>query len=182
MAVFVVVFGLLVFGITRQYYLPASTSVSAQPAAQTQFAPVQMDQISGSSTLINSSTFGQATSREKDPDAIAFQADDFFGNKEYALAADLYQQLLEIAPDNVDTYNNLGITLHYIGKSAEAVDKLNQGIAVDPTYQRIWLTLGYVNGQIGDFEQARTALTTAVKMGANNDIGQSAAKMLENLP
>ena len=182
MAVFQVVFGLLVFGVTRQYYLSSATSVSVEPVVQSQSWPVQKNSVAGNSALINSSTFGQATSREKDPDAIAFQADDLFANKEYALAADLYEQLLEIAPDNVDTYNNLGITLHYIGKSTEAVEKLNQGIEVDPKYQRIWLTLGYVNGQIGNIEQARTALTTAVQIDANNDVGQSATKMLENLP
>jgi Flp pilus assembly protein TadD len=69
-----------------------------------------------------------------------------------------------------------------MGRSAEAVDRLNEGVAVDPGYQRIWLTLGYVNSQVGNIEQARTALTNALNMDANNDIGQSATKMLENLP
>jgi Flp pilus assembly protein TadD len=82
----------------------------------------------------------------------------------------------------VDTYNNLGITLHYLGRSAEALRWLNEGIAKDPTYQRIWLTLGFVNSELGDTGQARIALTKAVQMGADNEIGQSAVRMLENLP
>ena len=182
MVVFQVVFGLAVFSITRNYYIPESEYVSTGSAVQSQSSPILQDQIGGSnSSLINSSTFSQS-SASKDPDEIARQGDEFFANKEYELAAQRYEQLLELAPNNVDTYNNLGITLHYMGRSAEAVDRLNEGVAVDPGYQRIWLTLGYVNSQVGNIEQARTALTNALNMDANNDIGQSATKMLENLP
>jgi len=182
MVVFQVVFGLAVFSITRNYYIPESEYASTSSAVQSQSSPIQQDQIGGSaSSLINSSTFSQS-SASKDPDEIARQGDEFFANKEYELAAQRYEQLLELAPNNVDTYNNLGITLHYLGRSAEAVDRLNEGVAVDPGYQRIWLTLGYVNSQLGNIEQARTALTNALNMDANNDIGQSATKMLENLP
>jgi Flp pilus assembly protein TadD len=85
-------------------------------------------------------------------------------------------------PNNVDTYNNLGITLHYLGKSNEAILRLNEGVAIDPTYQRIWLTLGFVNRQVGNAEQARAALNTAAKINADNEIGESAIKMLEDLP
>ena len=182
MTLFLVVFGLAVFAITRNYYNPDSGYAGTDSSVQSQSSPILQDQIAGSSSpLINSSTFSQS-SASKDPDEIARQGDEFFTNKEYDLAAQRYQQLLELAPNNVDTYNNLGITLHYIGRSAEAVDKLNEGIAVDPGYQRIWLTLGYVNSQLGNIELARTALTTALNIDANNDIGQSATKMLENLP
>jgi Flp pilus assembly protein TadD len=59
---------------------------------------------------------------------------------------------------------------------------LNEGIALDSTYQRIWLTLGYVNSQLGQTEQAREALGTAVQMGPDNEIGRSAADMLEQVP
>jgi Flp pilus assembly protein TadD len=55
-------------------------------------------------------------------------------------------------------------------------------VKVDANYQRIWLTLGFVNKQLGNTVQARTALTTAVQLGADNDIGRSAGKMLEGLP
>jgi Flp pilus assembly protein TadD len=182
MTLFLVVFGLAVFAITRNYYNPDSGYAGTDSSVQSQSSPILQDQIAGSSSpLINSSTFSQS-SASKDPDEISRQGDEFFANKEYDLAAKRYQQLLELAPNNVDTYNNLGITLHYIGRSAEAVDKLNEGIAVDPGYQRIWLTLGYVNSQLGNIELARTALTTALNIDANNDIGQSATTMLENLP
>jgi Flp pilus assembly protein TadD len=82
----------------------------------------------------------------------------------------------------VNTYNNLGITLYYLGRSTEALRILNEGVAVDSTYQRIWLTLGFVNSQVGNAEQARQALTTAVQLGADSEVGRTAQEMLGNLP
>lgn len=181
MMVFQVVFGLTIFGITRQYYMPDSDNVSADPAVIRQPLPVWPDRI----TETNLAKFRSSTSSEltiEDPVEMSRQADEFFTNKQYNRAAELYEQLLALGPNNVDTYNNLGITLHYLGRSTEALRKLNDGVAIDPTYQRIWLTLGFVNSQLGNIDQARTALTTAAQMETDNEVGQSAVRMLENLP
>ena len=181
MTVFQIIFGLTVFATTRQYYINESNNLSADPTVIRQpLATSPESTIETNPTLINSSTFNQLTIN--DPVEISRQADEFFANRQYDRAAELYERLLAFAPNNVDTYNNLGITLHYLGRSTEAVGRLNDGIAIDPAYQRIWLTLGYVNSQLGNIEQARTALTTAAKMDANNEVGQSAAKMLQSLP
>jgi Flp pilus assembly protein TadD len=105
-----------------------------------------------------------------------------FANRQYGKAAQLYEQLLAFQPNDADIYNNLGLTLHYIGESTEALRRLNEGVAVDPQYQRIWLTLGFVNSQLGNIEQARAALTTATQIGTDETVRQSAKNMLEDLP
>jgi Flp pilus assembly protein TadD len=181
MVVFQVFFGLAVFAVTRQYYNYEPVNVGADSTAILQPSLISPDHITETNPAqITASTFSDITIQ--DPVEISRQADEFFANGQYDRAADLYQRLLALAPNNVDTYNNLGITLHYLGRSTDALGKLNEGVAVDATYQRIWLTLGFVNSQLGNIEQARAALTTAVKMGSDNEVGQSAVKMLENLP
>jgi cytochrome c-type biogenesis protein CcmH/NrfG len=57
----------------------------------------------------------------------------------------------------------------------------SKGIAIDPDHQRSWLTLGFVNSQLGNTEQAHTALTKATQVGTDDSIRQSAMKMLEDL-
>lgn len=181
MAVFQIAFGLTVFTITRQYYIQDPDNVGIDSVEIRQPAFVWPDGVTEmDSTQLNSSTFSR-TSIE-DPDDLERQANEYFTKRQYDKAADSYQQLLILRPNNVDTYNNLGITLHYIGRSTEAIRRLNEGVAIDPTHQRIWLTLGYVNSQIGNTEKARNALTTAVNIDASNEIGKSAAEMLEDLP
>ena len=180
-AVFQVVFGLAVFAITREYYIQDTDYVSAPPSTINQPALVWPNRITETEIArLSSSALSESTS--KDPAEISRQADEFFSNRQYDKAADLYEQLLAIRPNDVETYNELGLTLHYLGRSTEALRRLNDGVAVDAEHQRIWLTLGFVNSQLGNSEQARTALTTAAQIGTDDSIRQSAMKMLEDLP
>jgi len=131
-------------------------------------------------TRLISSALSEST--VQDPVEMSRKADEFFANKQYARAAELYERLLVFSPNNAEIHNNLGLTLHYLGRSNEALRRLNAGVAADPTHQRIWLTLGFVNSQLGNTEQARSALTTATQVGTNESIRESAMKMLEDLP
>jgi len=179
--VFQVVFGLAVFAITREYYVHDTDTVSAPPSTINQPALVWPNSITETEIArLSSSALSESTS--KDPAEISRQAEEFFSNRQYDKAADLYEQLLAIRPNDVETYNDLGLTLHYLGRSTEALRRLNDGVAVDAEHQRIWLTLGFVNSQLGNSEQARTALTTAAQIGTDDSIRQSAMKMLEDLP
>ena len=144
MAMFQIVFGLAIFTVTRQYYIQDSDTATHQ-------APIE------------SSTFTPPVI--EDPNEVARQANEFFANKQYDSAADSYERLLALDPNDVNTYNNLGITLHYLGRSTEALSRLEEGVSVDPTYPRIWLTLGFVNSQLGNIGQALSAPTARVRNG-----------------
>jgi tetratricopeptide (TPR) repeat protein len=178
MAVFLVAFGLAVFAITRHYYIQDANQVSAGEARQ---PTAEWPDLSEKSDLENSISMFSGQSTADDPITLSNQADEAFSNRQFDRAADLYARLLAADPNNAGTYNNLGITLHYVGRSAEALRVLNEGVALDPSFQRIWLTLGYVNSQLGNLEQARSALTTAVELGADTDVGQSATQMLTSM-
>lgn len=181
MTVFQIAFALTVFAITRQYYIYDSERASAGLSMMREPSLLSLDRIRQPAPVqVESPTSSQSAS--EDLVGISRRADEFFTKKQYSEAADLYAQLLAFDPNNVNTYNNLGLTLHYLGRSTEALGKLNEGVAVDSTYQRIWLTLGFVNSQLGNTEQARTALSTAVQLGTDNMVGKSAKEMLENLP
>jgi len=158
-ALFELAFGTVVFLATRNHYMP----MPVRPAAERPAAMPAVPAWPGDATL-------------------AQQADQYFADRQYDRAAELYARLLTLAPDNAEVYNNLGLTLHYTGRSTEALAKLSEGIAVDPTNQRIWLTTGFVNAQLGNIEDARTALSNALFMNPDNDVGRSAATMLEGLP
>ena len=181
LAAFQVVFGLAVFAITRDYYIQEADVVRAHPSTIGQPAPAWPNGITGTDVArLSSSTLSPST--VQDPAEILRQADASFANEQYDRAADLYEQLLVVNPNDAEFYNNLGLTLHYLGRSTEALRTLSDGIAIDADHQRIWLTLGYVNSQLGNTEQARTALSTAAQIGSDESIRRSAMKMLEELP
>jgi Tfp pilus assembly protein PilF len=117
-----------------------------------------------------------------DPAEIYRRAEEFFVARQYAQAAQLYEQLLAFSADDAEIYNNLGLTLFYLGRPDEALARLDEGVAKDPDHQRIWLTLGYVNSQLGNIEEARAALTRATETGGNASISEAAMEMLAQLP
>jgi tetratricopeptide (TPR) repeat protein len=179
MALFQIAFGFTVFALTRSYYR-AEQSRTALPGGLAGEPSLALPERVASGLAAPAEPSGFAES--SDPAAIANQADEYFNAKQYDRAAALYERLLMLDPDNADIYNNLGLTLHYLGRTDEALARLNEGAAKDPVHQRIWLTLGFVNSQLGNVEPARLALTNAVQLGAENDIGRSAAEMLAALP
>jgi tetratricopeptide (TPR) repeat protein len=181
LAAFQVVFGLLIFAFTRQYYLHGPESMRAGPVT-TSPHPLEWPDRGMESDLQSFLSSPAGGSALTDPAAMVNLGDEYFANNQYEQAADMYQQALDAGSENANTYNSLGITLYYLARSDEALRVIDEGIAKDPTYQRIWLTSGYVNSQLGNFEQAREALTKAVQLGADTDVGQSAAEMLDMLP
>ncbi|HKL61817.1 MAG TPA: tetratricopeptide repeat protein [Woeseiaceae bacterium] len=185
MAIFQVAFGLAVFGATRTYYLDdTSTTAAGGGNAATGAATVrqrpapQPGGISANDIALSSAM----TMPSEDPAAMARQADNLFREKQYGRAADLYARLLERNSDNVEARNNLGLTLHYLGRHDEALQQLREGAEANPDHQRIWLTLGFVSSQLGDVEEARRALTRATETGGNLTIKESAQQMLDALP
>jgi tetratricopeptide (TPR) repeat protein len=179
--VFQVFFGLAVFAVTREYYMPEASpprghTLTAAPAA------------TGWSRGMTATDVARLTSPglvdtvPSDPTEIYRRAEEFFVARQYAQAAQLYEQLLTFSPNDAEIYNNLGLTLFYLGRPDEALARLDEGVAKDPDHQRIWLTLGYVNSQLGNIEEARAALTRATETGGNASISEAAEQMLAELP
>jgi len=179
--VFQVFFGLVVFAVTREYYLPDESTprghaLTVAPAA------------SGWSRGMTATDVARLTSpglvdtAPSDPTEIYRRAEEFFAAGQYAQAAQLYEQLLTFSPDDAEIYNNLGLTLFYLGRADDAVARLNEGVTRDPAHQRIWLTLGYVNSQLGNTAEAREALTRASETGSNASVREAALEMLAKLP
>jgi len=181
LAAFEIVFGLAVFAITRQYYIDRPEPARARSAALSEVVPARSDTITEADLAqFNLQVPSQAP--PDDPVEISRLANEYFGSQQYEQAAELYEKLLTYGPDNADTYNNLGLTLHYLGRSTEALQKLHEGIVVDPSHQRSWLTIGFINSQMGKIDDARFALTNAIEVGADEEIRRSATEMLDKLP
>ena len=194
MAIFQICFGLAVFAVTRAHYMPpsagvtspqASASHSELPSAAPSAASAQPLPSLGPGSLTQFVQSGQSTSPNsstQDPSELSRLASQAFASQQYDSALRYYQRLAALEPDSVDVINEIGLTLHYLGRSSEAVHKLQEGIAKDPAHQRIRLTLGYVYAQMGNFKDARAALTSASQLGNDQGIKQSALDMLKKLP
>jgi Flp pilus assembly protein TadD len=160
MAIFQVAFGLAVFGATRAYYLDDTSTTAAR---------------SGSAAT------GAATVRQRPaPQPGGISANDIALSSAMTMPSE--DPAAMARPDNAETRNNLGLTLHYLGRHDEALAQLREGAEANPDHQRIWLTLGFVSSQLGNVDEARRALTRATETGGNLTIKESAQQMLDALP
>jgi len=181
LVIFQVFFGLVVFAFTREYYKQDPQPVVGHP--QVVNPPTSGWSRGMSATDISRlSSPGLLEPTLSDPVEISRRADEFFANQQYQQAARLYEQLLTFRPNDAETHNNLGLTLFYLGRPDDALQRLKEGVALDPGHQRIWLTLGYVNARLGNTNEAREALTRATETGDNASIRESAMEMLSELP
>ncbi|MET0029446.1 MAG: tetratricopeptide repeat protein [Candidatus Thiodiazotropha sp.] len=151
---------------------PAVTHPSAMPATPMPSAPMAQ-QMPAQQAMPGADT--------DDPALIARLADDYFAKKEYTQAIGLYERAIRINPDDVESYNDLGLALFYTGEADRAVEILKAGIIQDPAFQRIHLTLGFVLGQTGDKSGATEAFNRAISLGADNKVGQEAVRMRDAL-
>ena len=170
-------YGYAVFAVTRDYYVrnpPRTTAVPAAPHA------LPAAQTSGRiDALLQPGAAAPAVlPTGTDPSDLARAADALFVQKRYAEAVPYYRRVLELAPGDPDASNDLGLALHYLGRSREATDVLSAGTEHSPGFQRLWLTLGFVSARAGDAEAARTALERAQELGPDNSVGREAVRLL----
>ena len=185
LVIFQVFFGLAVFAFTREYYRQDAQPIAGHPPIANPSANPSATAWSRGMTATDISRLsspGLVEPVPSDPAEIYRKAEEHFANRQYPQAAALYERLLTFTPDDAEIHNNLGLTLFYMGRADESLRTLNEGVAADPEHQRIWLTLGYVNSQLGNMEQAREALTRATETGDNASIREAAMEMLAELP
>jgi len=118
----------------------------------------------------------------ENPEILAQLGDIYFERGEFFKAVQEYEIVIKLAPEDVDTYNDLGLAYHYTGRPEEAMLSFKTGIENDPTYQRIWLSMGFVQASNGNMDEARNALNKSVEIAPASEIGVEAQRILNSLP
>ena len=116
-----------------------------------------------------------------DPQSLASLGDQYFESNNFKQAIEIYKKVLENDPNDVDTSNDLGLAYHYTGNSDLAEEVLIKGTEIAPSFQRIWLSLGYVLKSAGKNEEAKSVLQITVDMAPDSEVGQEAERMLWRL-
>jgi tetratricopeptide (TPR) repeat protein len=173
---FLAFYGFTVFALTRDYYQHHSTAAVAAPVAIPHAAaPVPRRP---AAAALDSASVIPAAVTGSNPVLLSQQADDLFSQGRYGEAIPLYRRILELAPDDVDAFNDLGLALFYTGDSPGALAILTQGTTKGPQFQRIWLTYGFVQFKAGDAAGAVAALTKARDLGPGTGPGTEAGRLL----
>lgn len=168
-----VVFSAVVFISTRSHYTgetePGTSRISPPPVPDLQTGMEEKQLLE------------QIEKNPENPEYLARLGDLYFESSRYEQAIEMYKRVLNLNPQDVDTYNDMGLALYYTGRSDLATDTLKKGAEAAPSYQRIWLSLGFVLMSSGRNEEAAEALTKAHDLAPHTPMGREAQGMLERL-
>jgi tetratricopeptide (TPR) repeat protein len=95
---------------------------------------------------------------------LAAKADELLARGAYSEAANGYQELLNLDPDNFMARNNLGTVFYKQGLYREAEEQFRRAIAIKPAYADAQCNLGTVLRGRGFVAESETPLRRALKL------------------
>lgn len=154
-------------------------SKKEEPQQSVQQQPPAQAAQGGLNTTLIADLEARLAQDPKNPEVLWRLGDAYFDAKQFTESAKHYKKVLEVKPGETDLYNDLGLSLHYLGNSAEALKYLEEGIKKNPYHQRIWLTKGFILAYgTGDLEGAKAAWEKANALNPESQIGKAAAEYL----
>jgi len=164
----------IVLSIAAVVIIATSTSRQKEEIA----APERKETASPAGPMLRPEPIKEASAFPDDPVQLAAIGDTYFEKQNFAQAIILYEKTLMLNPNDVDTYNDLGLSYLYTGKTEKAIETIKKGTEVDPTYQRIWLSLGFTLMSQEKIEEGKQALEKAIELNPDTIIGKEAMRML----
>ncbi len=101
-------------------------------------------------------------------DQLLQQARTLSRRREYASAATLYHQLLELDPDSVPGHEGLAMVSFVSGEYDLAVVEFQRLLQLEPTEVRHYINLGAVFNRMGDHAKAADILRKAIQRDRRN--------------
>ncbi|MFQ5329884.1 MAG: tetratricopeptide repeat protein [Thermodesulfobacteriota bacterium] len=114
----------------------------------------------------------------EDADSLAFLGSIYFERREFLDAIKYFQLAIAVNPQDVSAYNELGLAHHYNGNSKEGLRVVDDGIKVDPYFQRILLTKGFILAATGKIGEAREAWMKVTAIDPDSGVGKAASSFL----
>lgn len=137
-----------------------------QPGARKLLAAILLD--SGDNREVIQLLYPMTEGRSPDPQVLTMLASAYLGRKQYAQAADLFEQAAKLAPDSADAAVGLGMTHLEAGQVGQGIAELQQIFAKDPGQARAGLVLATNSLRQGKPGQAVEILRKIVARDAKN--------------
>jgi peptidoglycan/xylan/chitin deacetylase (PgdA/CDA1 family)/uncharacterized caspase-like protein len=102
----------------------------------------------------------------------------FFKEKNYAAARDLFAQSLKLQPDSALAANNLGYVYWKMNDDANAVKYFEAALKIDPSRAVAYVNLGDALQREGKADDARKAFETYLQLAPNGGLAQHAREAL----
>lgn len=180
---FVIIFAaaVIVFGAGGYYLGTRNSTKTVAESAYSGSAGAAGKGFQNHSTII-SDLQARLKANPRDAEILLQLADAHFDLKQFEEAANYYIKVSELKPENADIYNDIGLSLHYLGKSPEGLKYIDRGIQKNPYHQRIWLTKGFILAYgMGDMDGAKQAWEKTKALNPESRVGKAASDYLAQI-
>ncbi len=86
----------------------------------------------------------------------------------WELAESWFEKVLALAPEEGDTWFNLGFVRGHSGKSQGAIMAFRESVRLKPNQDRAWYGMGLAHARLGEHDAAAVALREAVRLQPMN--------------
>jgi len=93
------------------------------------------------------------------------------GMKRWPVAESWFDTVLKLAPEDADTWFNLGFVREQGGDSAAAIKAFAEVVRLKPTLDRAWYGMGLAHARLGQHGEAAAALEKSVAIQPMNGEG-----------
>lgn len=90
--------------------------------------------------------------------------------KRYEVAEKWFLTVVDLVPDDADTYFNLGYVREQMGKPGDAIAAFAEALRLKPSLDRAWYGLGLAHAALGQHAQAVPPFEEATKLQPMNAI------------
>lgn len=164
------------------YFLGLKSSGRTFSDATYRQSPADNREGSAQSSIVIEELKAALNKNPKDAALLLRLADAYFESTQFNEAVVYYKKSLELKPDQAYVYNNIGLSVHYLGNPAEGLKYVDMALKKDPMQQRIWLTKGFILAYgLGDIDGAKGAWEKAAALNPDSQVGKAAAGYLEKI-
>jgi predicted TPR repeat methyltransferase len=91
-------------------------------------------------------------------------------------AKQVYERILQVAPDHPDVVHYYGVLLHQLGRSVEAIETIERSLMLEPDRAECYSNLGIIFRALDRDDEALAAYTRAIELNpahaeAHNNLG-----------
>lgn len=88
--------------------------------------------------------------------------------KHFDISDRWYREVLRLAPDDAESWFNLGFIRQESGKSREAIEAFGETVRLKPALDRAWYGLGLAHARLGEHQDAAAAFAKAAELQPMN--------------
>lgn len=178
-----IAFGAVMLGsVTVLALAGCSKSEKQETASGNSATPTMVANMPAADSPVITDLKARLEAKPNDPETLQRLADAYFDAKRFNEAVTYYKRALEYKPGEADIFNDLGLSLHYLGNPAGGLNYIEEGIKKNPYHQRIWLTKGFILAYgMGDLDGARSAWEKANALNPESQVGKAASEFLAQI-